>query len=402
MFPFLKKKTAESPASTIARRCTEDNDTRLRLKSAPYYHTFSAQHGTRVTLGGRELVMLSSNDYLGLTHHPKVLEAGRCALDIWGASTTGARINNGSRTYHTVLEERLAAFLGKEACHVSAAGYLSCMSAIQSFAQKGDLILADKNCHSSLWAGIGLSQAKSERFSHNNPEALAEILATEDPALPKMVVFEGVYSMEGHIAPIPKILEACEGKNCFLVMDDAHGLGVLGPGGRGTAAHFDATHGIDLICGSLSKSLASTGGYVAGTRDAIEYLRTYSKQTIFSAALSPVQAACALAALDVLETEPEHHARLWENTRNYRKILTELEFDTWGSETPAIPIVIGEQERAYRFWQKLLSNGVFTLMSINPAVPPGKDLIRTAISAAHTPADLELVAAALTATAKHR
>ena len=397
VFSFLKK--SDYP-NAIAQRCARDEVTRLRHKYAPYYHTFAAQQGTRVTLDGRELVMLSSNDYLGLAHHPRVIEAGRRALEVWGASTTGARLSNGSRVYHTELEERLAAFLGKEACHVCAAGYLACMSAIQPFAEKGDLVLADKNCHSSLWSGIGLTQARAERFAHNNPEDLAEILSFEKLETPKMVVVEGVYSMEGHIAPLPEILRVCENQNCFFVMDDAHGVGVLGEEGRGTAAHFGVTDKVDVICGSLSKTFSSTGGFVAGSRDVIEYLRTHSKQTIFSAALSPVQAACAMAALDVLQTEPEHLQRLWANTQRYRQLLAGLNLDTWGSETPAVPIVLGAKERVYPFWEKLLRHGVFTVMSIAPAVPPGKDLIRTAISAAHTDADFEIIATAFTAAAR--
>jgi 8-amino-7-oxononanoate synthase len=396
---FIRKTTA---LNSISRRCADDEITRLRLKYSPYYRTFSAQNGTRVRLDGRDLVMLASNDYLGLTRHPKVLEAGKKALETWGASTTGARLSNGSRAYHTELEERLAAFLGKEACHVSAAGYLSCMSAVQSFAEKGDLILADKNCHSSLWAGIGLTQARVERFAHNNPRELAEVLTYEKPETPKLVVFEGVYSMEGHIAPVPEFFAACAGQNCFFIMDDAHGFGVLGPKGRGTAAHFDATQEVDVICGSFSKALSSTGGFVAGSRAVIEYLRTHSKQTIFSAALPPAQAACALAALDVLETEPEHLERLHANARRYRELLTALKLDTWGSQTPAVPIVLGSRERVYFFWQKLLEKGVFTVMSIAPAVPPGKDLVRTAISAAHTESDFEIIAEAMSAAAKLR
>ncbi|MDR1498472.1 MAG: pyridoxal phosphate-dependent aminotransferase family protein [Puniceicoccales bacterium] len=398
MFPFQFKSTTGQ--SSISQRCSSDDLTRLRLKYTPYYHSFTAQDATRVTLNGRQLVMLASNDYLGLTHHPKVKEAGKRALDIWGASTTGARLANGSRAYHTELEERLAAFLGKEACHVSAAGYLSCMSAVQSFAQKGDIVFADKNCHSSLLAGIGLTQAKVERFAHNNPADLAEGLRAYDQSIPKIVVFEGVYSMEGHIAPVADILASCEGQNCFLVMDDAHGLGVLGEGGRGTAASLGVTEKIDIICGSLSKSLSSTGGFVAGNKATIEYLRTHSRQTIFSAALAPVQAACALAALQLLETEPEHLSRLWQNTRRHQQLLTDLNLDTWGSQTPAIPIVLGAKERVYPFWQKLLENGVFTVMSIAPAVPPGKDLVRTAISAAHTAADFDIIATALKAASR--
>ena len=364
----------------------------MRHKYSPYYHTFEKQQGSRVWKDGREMVMLASNDYLGLSSHPKVVEAARKALDVWGSSPTGARLSNGSRAYHVELEERMAAFLGKEACHIHAAGYLSCMSAIQPFAQKDDLILADKNCHSSLWAGIGLTQARVERFAHNNPRDLKEILSFEKDTTPKLVVFEGVYSMEGHVAPIPEILAVTQDRNCFHVMDDAHGFGVMGPGGRGTAAHFGVVDQVDLLCGSFSKSLSSVGGFVAGSNDAIEYLRTHSKQTIFSASLPPAQAAAALAALDVLQTEPEHLERLWANTRRYKKLLEDLRLDTWGSETPAMPVVLGSKERVYAFWQRLLEKNVFTVMSIAPAVPPGKDLIRSAASAAHTDADFDMIA----------
>ncbi len=391
---------SKSYPNTIAKRCAEDEATRLRHKYAPYYHTFEKQRGTRVWLKGREMVMLASNDYLGLSRHPKVIEAAKRALDTWGSSPTGARLSNGSRAYHTELEESMADFVGKEACHIHAAGYLSCMSAIQPFAQKDDLILADKNCHSSLWAGIGLTQARVERFAHNNPRDLKEILSFEKQETPKMVVFEGVYSMEGHISPIPEILEVTKDRNCFLVMDDAHGFGVMGPGGRGTAAHFNATDKIDLLCGSFSKSLSSVGGFVAGSKDCIEYLRTNSKQTIFSAALPPAQAAAALAALDVLRNEPEHLERLWANTRRYKKLLEDLKLDTWGSETPAMPVVLGSKERVYSFWQRLMEKGVFTVMSIAPAVPPGKDLIRSAASAGHTDEDFEIIAEAFAYAAR--
>jgi 8-amino-7-oxononanoate synthase len=381
--------------NAIVNRCREDEATRLRLRYKPYYHTFDQQVGTHVWLEGREMVMLSSNDYLGLTHHPKVIAAAQRALTEWGTSTTGARLSNGSRSYHQRLEEKLAAFLGKEACHISVAGYISCMSAIQAFAQKGDVILGDKNLHSSIWAGIGLTQARAERFAHNNPADLRELLSFEAPDTAKIVAFEGVYSMEGHIAPIPAIIAAAQEHNCFLVMDDAHGFGVLGREGRGTANHFGVTDQVDLIAGSFSKALASTGGFVAGSREVIEYLRSHSKQTIFSAALAPAQAYAAEAALEILQEEPEHLQRLWDNTRKYKQILHDLKLDTWGSETPAVPIVLGTKERAYRFWQHLMERGVFTVMSIAPAVPPGKDLVRTAISACHTDADLAKIADAM-------
>ncbi len=386
---FTKTKKA------IIERAQDDYATKMRLKYKPYYHAMEAQSGTRIRLQGRDMVMLSSNDYLGLSFHPKVIEACGQGPKIWGTSTTGARISNGSRAYHVELEEKLAAFLGREACHISVAGYISCCSAIASFAQKGDLILADKNLHSCLWDGIRLSMATVERFSHNNPEDLRQVLKTVTHSQPKMLVIEGVYSMEGHICRLPELASIGEEAGCFTVLDDAHGFGILGRQGRGTVDHFKMNDKVDLICGSMSKSLASTGGFVAGSRELIEYLRTNSKQTIFSAAISPSMAAAAAASLDILQTEPQHLERLWRNTKRYREILKGLGLDTWNSETPAVPIVLGSKELVYRFWQALLEKGVFTVMSIAPAVPPGKDLIRTAVSALHSDEDLEKIAAAM-------
>jgi 8-amino-7-oxononanoate synthase len=379
----------------ILDRCSEDYATKMRLKYAPYYHAIESQDGPRIRLHGRDMVMLSSNDYLGLAFHPKVIEAGVAALRRWGASTTGARPSNGSRVYHVELEQKLAKFLNREACHVSVAGYISCMSSVAAFAQKGDVILVDKNIHSCVWDGIRLSMATVERFSHNNPEDLRQLARTVHQNTPKMIVIEGVYSMEGHIVRLPEMAGIAEDNGCFLVLDDAHGFGVLGRQGRGTADHFRLNDKVDLVCGSLSKSLASTGGFVAGSRDLIEYLRTHSRQTIFSAAISPSQAACASAALDIMQSEPEHLERLWRNTRRYREMLKGLGLDTWDSETAAVPIVLGSKELVYRFWQALLEKGVFAVMSIAPAVPPGKDLVRTAVSAMHTDADLDRIAEAM-------
>ncbi len=383
--------TFRGEKNRILKRCEDDPVTKLRLKYAPYYYTFDEQVGTRIRRDGRDYIMLASNDYLGLSNHPKVIEAGQRALREWGSGTTGARVANGSRIFHTRLEEKLAAFLGKEACHVSVAGYVSCMSSVGSFTERGDCILVDKNVHSALWSGIHVSGASSERFSHNNPDDLRDVLAHEDPKRAKLLLFEGVYSMEGHVARMPELISVAQEHGLFTVMDDAHGFGVMGPGGRGTAAHFGLVDEVDIICGSFSKALSSTGGFVAGSRMLIEYLRTHSKQTIFSAAISPSQAACAEAALEVLQEEPEHLERLWRNTGIYRKMLEDLGLDTWQSETPAIPIVLGKKERVYAFWKDLLSKGVFTVMSIAPGVPPGKDLIRTAISARHTDEDLEKI-----------
>jgi 7-keto-8-aminopelargonate synthetase-like enzyme len=391
MLKHIAKLLSIKEESSILKRCEADESTKLRHKYAPYYDLFDRQEGSHVWLNGKELILLSSNDYLGLSDHPSVIEAGQKALEQWGASSNGARVANGGRAYHRELEDALAQFLQVEAVHVHAAGYLSCMSAVQSFGQRGDLILVDRNVHSSLWSGIHSSLARVEKFSHNSPASLRKALSFECASTPKMLVFEGVYSMEGHIAPIPEFLEAIQGQNTMTVMDDAHGLGVLGSEGRGTAHHLGVNGQVDLICGSLSKSLGSVGGFVAGPRCLIEYMRTHSKQTLFSAALSGVQSACAMEALRVLQAEPQHIRRLWANVERYREFLFELDLDIWGSETPAIPIVLGDKMKAYYFRQALLEKGVYTTLAIAPAVPPKKELIRTSISARHTDADLDRI-----------
>jgi len=339
--------------------------------------------------------MLSSNDYLGLANHPKIIEAGIAALEKWGSSTTGARLANGGRSFHRELEEDLAAFLGKEACHVFSAGYLACASAVTGFADRKDVLFADKNLHSSLWSGIKLSGARCERFSHNHPGHLRELLEFEDKETPKIFVLEGVYSMEGHIAKLPEFVELAQEYNAFIVMDDAHGFGVLGPQGKGVAHHFEKEKDVDVICASFSKSLAGSGGFVASSQEAIDYMRSHSKQAIFSAALSPSACACAQTALRIMQEEPDHHQRLMSNLARYRSILEGLDLDIWESETPAIPIVLGEKEKVYYFWKALLEKGVYTIISIAPGVPPGKDLIRTAISASHTDEDLDRIEEAM-------
>ena len=376
-------------ASLVEKRILDDEETRMRLHYDIWYRQPEKQSGSHVWCGGREMLMLASNEYLGLSEHPKVIAAAKAALDEWGTSTTGARLANGGRAYHVRLEEKLAKFLGKEACHVSAAGYLSCMSAPATFAMRGDLILVDRNVHSSLWTGIQLSTARHERFAHNDAADLESILKSESPSTPKIVIVEGVYSMEGHICALPEIVKVAKEYGAFVILDDAHGFGTMGEMGRGTAAHFGLTDKVDIICGSLSKSLSSTGGFVAGSRAAIEYLRTHSKQTIFSAAIAPTQAAVAEAALEIIQTEPEHLEKLWKNTRRYKKILDHLGIDTWGSETPAVPLVVGNREKAYFAWKKLWDAGIFTVLSISPAVPPGKDLVRTAVSARLTPEEID-------------
>ncbi|HZV36843.1 MAG TPA: aminotransferase class I/II-fold pyridoxal phosphate-dependent enzyme [Verrucomicrobiae bacterium] len=384
----------------IIERCERDINTRLRLKYAPYYHVVDAADGVNLTVEGRSMLMMSSNEYLALSRHPKVIAAAKRALDEWGNSPCGSRLANGSRRYHIELEEALAAFLGKEACHILSAGYLACICSLSSLVQRGDTLVVDPGIHSSLWDGALLSGAKIERFEHENIASLAKTLAAIDARQAKAIVVDGVYSMEGHIASLPKFCEIAEQHQAALIVDDAHGIGILGREGRGVCDHLGVTDRVDLIVGSFSKSLAGTGGFVAGSKALIEYLRSNSRQIIFSAAISPAAAAAALAALEVSRSEPEHREKLWANYHHMRGTLDNLGLDYWQSPTPALPIVIGDKEKCYWMWKSLWEAGFFTVMSITPGVPPGKDLIRVGLTSAHTREQLDRFGDALKAAMK--
>ncbi len=381
----------------IVGRCETDMTTRLRLKYEPFYHVIESASGVNVTVAGRPMVLMSSNEYLGLSRHPKVVEAAKQALDQWGASACGSRLANGSRAYHIELEEALAAFLGKEACHVTAAGYLACTCSLSSLAQRGDAMIVDPSVHSSLWDGALLSGAKIERFAHNDMDSLAKLLGQLDAKQAKVIVVDGVYSMEGHLAPLPRLVELAGQHEAAVVVDEAHSIGILGRGGRGVCDHFGVTARVDMICGSFSKALAGTGGFVAASRAMIEYLRSNSRQIIFSAAISPAAAASARAALEIMQSEPERHDRLWANHRHLKTILQTSGLDFWDSPTPALPIVIGDKVKCYELWKSLWDQGFFTVMSLPPGVPPGKELLRCAVTALHTTDQLDRFGEALKA-----
>ena len=388
-FTRLFGAVAGSPKKPVAERIARDAGTKLRLKYSPYYHVIDRTDGVHIVCEGRPMLMMSSNEYLGLSTHPEVRRAAQAAIDKWGTSPCGSRLANGSRGYHVELEEELAAFLGKEACHVIVAGYMACLAALSALAQRGDALIVDKNIHASLWDGARLSGADLERFTHEDMGSLAALLAQLDPDQAKIIAVDGVYSMEGHIASLPEICRLGEQYGAFVVVDDCHGLGVLGKDGRGVANHFGLDDQVDLIAGSFSKSLASTGGFLAGSRATVEYLRSNCRQIIFSAALTPPCAAAALASLRVSQREPELREQLWENTRYLQNILVSLGLDYWSSPTPAVPIVIGDKEKTYVMWRSLMEQGFFTVMSISPGVPVGKDLIRCAVSALHTREQLD-------------
>jgi 8-amino-7-oxononanoate synthase len=368
----------------LLERYGSDLGTKLRLKYRPYYHAIEAREGAHVWVAGKRMLMMSSNEYLGLSQHPRVIRAATEAAAEWGTSPCGSRLANGSRSLHEELEDQLAAFLGVEACHVLSAGYLACMGGPGTLVRRGDALLLDRSVHSALWDGALLGGASLERFQHEDMEDLERLLLSLPANQPKAIAVDGVYSMEGHIASLPRMVELAEKHRALVMVDDAHGIGVLGREGRGTVDHHGLTGKIELITGSFSKSLASTGGFMAGSREVIEFLRSTCRQIIFSAALPASQAAAASEALRVMVEEPGHRERLRANADHYRAGLRALGVDYGESPTPVLPIVLGDKEKCYRVWHALWEQGYFTVMAIAPGVAPGRDLIRTSATALHT------------------
>ena len=370
-------------------RCASDLGTKLRLKYQPYYHSIDAEDGMEVTVRGERLVMMSSNEYLGFSSHPRVREAACAAVREWGTSPCGSRLANGTRRYHVELEEELAAFLGTEACHVLSAGYLACMAPLSTLLRRDDALLVDKSIHSALWDGALLGTATIERFNHEDLGELERVLGSLPPRQAKAIAVDGVYSMEGHLASLPRIVELAAQHRALVIVDDAHGIGVVGRDGRGTVDHHGLTGQVEVIAGSFSKALASTGGFVAASRSVIEFLRSNCRQIIFSAGLPASQAASAQAALRVMQEEPEHRQRLLANVERYRQGLRALKVDFWDSPSPGLPLVVGDKEACYLLWKHLWEAGYFTVMAIAPGVPAGRDLIRTAVTARHTEAQID-------------
>jgi 8-amino-7-oxononanoate synthase len=328
--------------------------------------------------------MLGSNNYLGLTHHPKVLEAATRALNIYGSGCTGSRFLNGTLDLHLQLEEALARFTGKEDCIVFSTGYNANLGLISGLVSKGDVVFLDKLDHASIVDGAKMSYGVTERFNHGSLESLERKLAKCQEPGGRMVIVDGVYSMEGDIADVPGLLRVCRKFGAALAIDDAHSIGVLGPNGDGTAAHFGLTDEVDLIAGTFSKSLASIGGFVAGSKAVINYLRHHSRPLIFTAALPPANTAGVLAALEVLQTEPERREQLWTNTKRLADGFRSLGFETGPSETPIIPILIGPLEKTLVMWRKVFDAGIFTNPVVPPAVPPSQCRLRTSLMATHT------------------
>jgi 8-amino-7-oxononanoate synthase len=353
-----------------------------------YFRTIESAQEPEVVVGGRSLVMLGSNNYLGLTSHPKVKEAAIAAVHRYGTGCAGSRLLNGTLNLHEALEAKLAQFIGKPAAVTFSTGFQVNLGVISCLLERGDTVYLDKQDHACIIDGARLSFAKTRKFAHNDPAELHRLMMVERGAPGRLVVVDGVFSMEGDIAPLPEIVKIARDFQAAIMVDDAHSLGVLGRRGRGTAEHFDLEHEVHLIMGTFSKSLASIGGFIAGEREVIDHIRHTARSLIFSAALAPAAAAAAGAALDILESEPERRHQLWQNTRFLMEGFSSLGFSTGDSRTPVIPIIVGDDERAFAMTRRLHEEGVFVNPVVSPATPPGRALLRTSCLATHTEAHL--------------
>lgn len=356
----------------------------------PYFIPLDENEGTEVIYEGRQIIMCGSNNYLGLTTHPKVRQAAMDATKRYGTSCTGSRFLNGNMSLHERLEEALADWVGKEAALVFSTGMQVNLGTISALVGRGDIVILDKEDHASIVDGAFLSSGKIERYRHNDIDHLKRVLSSLPEKKGKLLVVDGLFSMEGDIAPLPELVPLCQEFGVRLMVDDAHAMGVLG-GGRGTAAQFGMTDDVDLIMSTFSKSFASLGGFIAGEEDVIDYIKHTARSLIFSASIPPANAATALAALEVMRDEPERIARVNEIGDRMRKEYQGLGFDTGDSETPVIPIVIGDNNLTFMTWKLLFENGVFVNPVISPAVSVGRQLLRTSYMATHTDEQLDRV-----------
>jgi len=349
----------------------------------PYFIPLTENEGTEAVYQGHRMIMCGSNNYLGLTTHPKVRQAALDAIQRFGTSCTGSRFLNGTIELHEQLERELAAYVGKEAALVFSTGMQTNLGTISSIVSRDDMVVLDKQDHASIVDGAKLSWGKTLRYRHNDMADLERVLKQAGQDVGILVVVDGLFSMEGDIAPLPEIIPLCKKYGARLMVDDAHATGVLG-GGRGTAAHFNMTKDLDLIMSTFSKSFASLGGFIAGDNDIVQYIKHHARSMIFSASIPPANAAAALAALHVMQTEPERIQRLDKIATFMRKEYRALGFDIGKSETPVIPIHIGDDFRTMTIWKELFDAGIFVNPVISPAVPEGSQLLRTSYMATHT------------------
>ncbi|MFW6124017.1 MAG: aminotransferase class I/II-fold pyridoxal phosphate-dependent enzyme [Acidobacteriota bacterium] len=357
----------------------------------PYFTPIQQVKGNKVKIKGKDVIMVGSNNYLGLIDHPKVMQAAKNAVDKYGVATCGSRFLNGTLDIHVELEERLAQFMKKESALAFSTGFQTNQGIISTLLQKGEAILSDEMVHASIIDACRLSYGTVYKFKHNDMDDLERLLFSLDKDLGKLIVVDGVFSMEGDLADLPGIVECANKYNAKIMVDDAHGIGVMGKNGRGTCEHFGVEDDIDIIMGTFSKSFASLGGFVVGEKKVISYIKHFARSLIFSASITPASVATVLANLDIIENEPERRERLWEITKKMRKGFQSMGYETGPTQSAVIPVMIGNDERAFMLWKMLREKGIFTNPVIFPAVPKGHALIRTSYSATHTEEELDTV-----------
>ncbi len=350
----------------------------------PFFREIESEQGTEVVVGGKKALMFGSNSYLGLTTHPKIKEASLEAIRKYGTSCSGSRFLNGTCDLHIELEERLAKFLKKEAVLVFSTGFQVNLGVIPTITGKDDVILMDRLDHASIYEGARLSKAQALIFRHNDMNSLEQKLKMVVDVPFKLIVVDGIFSMEGDIAKLPEIVSLAKKYGAIVMSDCAHAIGVLGDHGAGTSSHFGVEKEVDIIGGTFSKSLASLGGFVAANKETINYLKHHARSLIFSASITPASAAATLAALDIIENDDSLRLTLWDNTNHAFERLKSLGFDTGHAETPIIPIYVRDQMKTYELTTRLLKRGVFVNPVVAPAVPPQDSLIRFSLMATHT------------------
>ena len=374
-------------------KCKKFTEARKIIASGyyPYFIPISSEQDTQVTVKGKEMIMIGSNNYLGLTSHPQVKQAAIDAIKMYGSGCTGSRFLNGTLDIHEELERRLAEFMQKEAALVFSTGFQTNLGTISALVNKGDYIIMDRSDHASIVDGCRLSFGKVLKYRHGNMSDLKRVLSSLPKNSGKLIIVDGVFSMEGDIARLPDIVDLAKKYHARVMVDDAHSIGVLGENGRGTAEHFGLEDEVDIIMGTFSKSFGSIGGFIAADEEVIHYVKHFSRALIFSASPPPSAVATVSKALDIIIAEPQRRRRLWQITERMHRDFRALGFDIGHTETPIIPIMIGENMKTFKFWKMLFDQGLFANTAISPAVPPGTARIRTSYTATHTDAQMDRV-----------
>jgi len=383
-------RTGDSLPSLLDKTRNFRSATQVRAMGLyPYFRTISTAQDTEVTINDKRVLMLGSNSYLGLTNHPKIKEAAKAAIEKYGTGCAGSRFLNGTLDIHLELEQALARLVGKEAVLLYSTGFQVNLGVISALVGKGEYVIADKSDHASIVEGCLLAQGKFLRFAHRDMAALENRLQMIDRDAGKLVVVDGVFSMEGDIIQLPELCRLAHEHKAVVMVDDAHAIGVLGKNGSGTSDHFGLTDRVHLIMGTFSKSLASLGGFIASDHATIDYLKHHSKPLIFSASMSPANAAAALAALKIMQNEPDRIQRLWRNTERMKSGLMSLGFDLGASQTPILPVYCRDLLVTFKFCKRLEEEGVFVNPVVSPGVPPGQELLRVSLMATHTDAQID-------------